>query len=151
MCFRPYEVYYLNTNRKYSINFLFSCKVFWPILDVYVMVQLLSCPFFFFSSPLLHRPPFYFHSFLQCRALSFQSIDSLARCSPDSKVSFVLLSTCLNGRDPAAKFCNILLSWGLWLASMQISFSYAGSFHTTSGLAIGADASVFVTYSSSIV
>lgn len=30
---------------------------------------------------------------------------------------------------------------------MQISFSYAGSFHTTTALAIGADPSVLVTYS----
>lgn len=34
---------------------------------------------------------------------------------------------------------------------MQISFSYAGSFHTTTGLAIGADSSVVVIYSFYIV
>lgn len=56
-------------------------------------------------------------------------------------------------RDPSCQALQYfaILSRGLWLAPMQVSFSHAGSVHTTTGLAIGADTSVSVTYSFYIV
>lgn len=78
------------------------CFVAYPRCSCHGLASLLSILFFFFS----------FHCFLQSLALSFQSIDSLALGSPDTKVSFVLLSTCLNGNQrpqlpSSAIFCSV--------------------------------------------
>lgn len=113
ICFRGYsntnvllhlkKVHDLNTNRKYSMILLLCC---WEMLG-FLAYPGFSCPslaslssIFFFS----------LYCFLQSLALSFQSIDSLG--SPDTEVSFVLLSTCLNGNQrpqlpSSAVFCSV--------------------------------------------
>lgn len=153
ICFRGYSktnvllrlknVHDLNTNRKYSMILLFCCWemqgfLAYPGFSCPSLASLLSIFFFFL--------PF---SALSGTIISIHWFFGITRywgliCTPLHLFEW-------QSETPAAKLCNILLSWGLWLASMQISFSYAGSFHTTTGLAIGADSSVVVIYSFYIV
>lgn len=112
ICFRGYsntnvllrlkKVHDLNTNRKYSMILLFCC---WG-MQGFLAYPGFSCP----SLASLLYIFFSLYCFLQSLALSFQSIDSLG--SPDTEVSFVLLSTCLNGNQrpqlpSPAIFCSV--------------------------------------------
>lgn len=152
ICFRGYsntnvlfhlkKVHDLNTNKKYSMILLLCC---WEMLG-FLAYPGFSCPSL---ASLLSISFSLRFSAISGTIISIHWFFGITRywgliCPPLHLFEW-------QSETPAAKLCNILLSWGLWLASMQISFSDAGSFHSTTGLAIGADTSVLVIYSFYIV